>query len=451
MPAVSLVRHTSLCSNILPTGARRPLGAALILIFGGAVSAQAQDWTANPHWILLDREKPLESKAEAKPAGTQLTEAARGLNTAAPEAGRTANLGPVGLSAEAYGTLEYSDNVRVEARGKSGLIGTVGLRFDGKYQFTEIQDLSVRGEVSNRHPFYGPGENRNLVSMAPDSMVRFNAWVSEVRLTAFLKYRRQLDPVLSPVVNNTAILDQRALTTGLQADLPIDKGNIQASVLHEYRNQTGDDALSLATWSNIASLRASRELSAAHKAYAEFTHVLSSMAGGPAARSIISSWGIGDEWRATTSTVFRLGGGLLTSSYHLPRAKGDETSAQTPFLRATVQQQLRDNLGYQLSLTRTQNEGVTTNFFRLTELSLVPNWRFSEKIGFESSASYQWLRESGIIAETARRISYTLGFGYSVRADTEARIGYAGTRKISDFTVRNYSQNRIFFTLTYRF
>jgi hypothetical protein len=64
---------------------------------------------------------------------------------------------------------------------------------------------------------------------------------------------------------------------------------------------------------------------------------------------------------------------------------------------------------------------------------------------------YQWLRESGIIAETARRISYTLGFGYSVTGRPEARIGYAGTRKISDFTVRNYSQNRIFSTLTYRF
>jgi hypothetical protein len=140
--------------------------------------------------------------------------------------------------------LEYSDNVRVEARGESGLIGTVGLRFDGKYQFTEIQDLSDPRRSLEPPSVVRPGENRNLVSMAPDSMVRFNASVSEVRLTAFLEYRRQLDPVLSPVVNNTAILDQRALTTGLQADLPIDKGNIQASVLHEYRNRTGDDALS---------------------------------------------------------------------------------------------------------------------------------------------------------------------------------------------------------------
>lgn len=433
---------------------RRPGGWCwLLLAFIGLLAprARSQDWTANPHWILLDREKPSPQAADAKAPGTQLTDASKGLNSATPEAGRTANLGPVGLSLEAYGTLEYTDNVRVEAHGKDGLIGTAGVRFDGKYQITEIQDISLRGEIANRHPFYGPGEKKNLLSMAPDSMLRFNAWVSEIRLTAFVKYRRQLDPVVSPVVNNTAILDQRALTTGLQADLPIDKGNIQASVLHEYRNQRGDDALKLATWSDVGALRFSREISPAHKAFADATYVRSSMSGGPAGRSVLRSWGLGDEWRATTSTSFRLGAGLLNSAYYQSKAKGDESSARTPFVRATLQQQLRDNLGYSLSLTRTQMEGVTTNFFRITELTLVPNWRFTETIGFESSVSYQWLRESGIIAETARRISYTLGFGYNLRADLEARIGYAGTRKISDFAVRNYTQNRIFVTLTYRF
>lgn len=414
-------------------------------------AAVAQDWTTNPNWVPLETKRSSEAKPSEKTPGTQLTDANRGLNAGTSSQGRTANFGPVGVSLEAFGTLEYTDNVRVEVNGKSGMIGTAGLRFDTSYQVTELQDLTLRGEIANRYPFYGPGERRNLFSVAPDSALRFNVWVSEVRLSAFVKFRRQLDPVLSPVVNNTAILDQRSVISGVQADLPMDKGSVQASVYHEYRNQEGDDALALATWSDVAAARVSRQIDGENKVFAEITTVRSSMAGGPAAKSSQTSIGVGDEWRPTPTTSVRASTGILFSNYTRSKIKGDDTSSQSPFARISLQQQLRENLGYQLSATRTQYEGVTSNYFRVTELSLVPNWRFTDVITFESNVSHQWLHESGKIAETARRWNYGVGIAYSLMANLDSRLNYSVATKSSDFAVRNYSQHRLIGTINYRF
>ena len=184
--------------------------------------------------------------------------------SAQPGGDKTVSAGPFAFKVGLMAGLEYNDNVRVEPVPRAGLLASAGVNLEGAFRISSRQELMLLAVLNQRMPLSGPGKSERLFSVAPNSVLRFQVWVRSLRLTPFVKYSRQLDPVLSPVVNGTRILDQAAFTKGLQADLPLSFGGLQLIAIHDRRSQKGDVALSQTSWTRSAGIRGIYNASAAH-------------------------------------------------------------------------------------------------------------------------------------------------------------------------------------------
>jgi hypothetical protein len=366
-----------------------------------------------------------------------------GLNPLQARVGRTANVGGLALSLGVDAALEYNDNVRVEPVGQSGVIASAGLRFDAAYQLTRLQELSLKGQIGERIPLSGPGRRQQLLSVAPDSALRFNLWVASIRISPFFKYRRQLDPILSPVVNRTEILDQRAVTLGVQADLPMHESDLQLLVFRERRSQLGEAALAQTSWNDVGAIRYRRALSKTNQMSADVAVVEAHSEGGPSQRSNFVTFGVHDDWRLSPAMALRVGAGVARNRYVNSRVAADDAKVTTPFLVCSFDHSPRENLSYVLRYHQSTQEGVSTNFYRLRELSLTPRYLLTTAVTLDLMGSYQWVRESGPTGERGTRWTAGAGLGYNVTADLNVRLAFDRVAKQSNLPLRAYRQNRL--------
>lgn len=432
--------------QLVPAALRRGLPCALLLL---ASRLPAQDWV-RANFESLPVEPTSAARTPAAAAGG-LHDAGPGLNSAKARAGRTANFGPLALSLSADGALEYNDNVRVEPSGRDGLIASAGLRVDASYQLTRLQELSLQGQVSERQPLTGPARRQSLFSVAPDSALRANVWLRSLRLSPFVKYRRQLDPVLSPVVSRTEILDQTAFTAGLQADLPLHEAGVQFLLLRERRSQQGDAALSLTSWSEVGALRLVRQLSRTNTLLADATFAASRSEGGPAGHADTLSVGLFDDWRLSPFLLVRVGTGIARNRYRELQVAGDASRNASPFHSVAFEHKVRENLAYAVEYRRSIQEGVSTNYYRLHQLSLTPRYRFTDSMSVESSVGWQRVHESGPLGEAATRWTCSLALGKQFNADLAGRLSWDHVNKSSTLRERDYAQNRVMLSFNQQF
>jgi hypothetical protein len=171
------------------------------------------------------------------------------------------------------------------------------------------------------------------------------------------------------------------------------------------------------------------------------------MAGGPSDRARLLSFGLADEWLISRALTLRAGAGFERHRYRGSRLATDLTSTTQPFYSASISHELRSNLGYDVRYQRSLQEGVGSNFYRLDELTLAPRYRFSEAFNLEATGSHQWIRESGLVAETARRWAAGLSLGVNLTPRLNTRVGFDRTIRASNDPRRRYQQNRVTFRL----
>jgi hypothetical protein len=356
---------------------------------------------------------------------------------------QTVSAGPFAFKVGLMGAIEYNSNVRVERDAREGVMASLGLNLEGALRISSRQELNFVAVVNQRTPLSGPGKSERLLSVAPNSVLRFQVWVRSLRLAPFLKYSRQLDPVLSPVVSSTRILDQAAFTKGIQADLPLSSGGVQLIGVHDRRSQKGDSALAQTSWTKSAGLRGIYNASAAHTLMADFVLARTRYIGGPSSRVKSRSVSVSDEWKIAEQKTLTAVYGYGEQSFENPRTEGDTLRNGSAFMSANFRHALRENLKLNWRFGRSTQEGVATNFFKLTELGLTPEYKFAERLNASFTVNHQWVSESGPFGEDATRLALNLTFSYALAAKSDVRLVIDRTVKESTITLREYRQNRI--------
>ncbi len=341
------------------------------------------------------------------------------------------------------GAIEYNSNVLVAKVAREGVMASLGLNLEGALRISSRQELNFVAVINQRTPLSGPGKSERLLSVAPNSVLRFQVWVRSLRLTPFLKYSRQLDPVLSPVVNNTRILDQATFTKGLQADLPLSYGGIQLIGVHDRRSQKGDVALSQTAWTKSAGLRGILNLSAAHTLMADFVLARTRYIGGPSDRVKSRSVSVSDEWKMADQKSLTAVYGYGEQSFQNPRTEGDTLRNGSAFMSVNFRHALRENLKLNWRLGRSTQEGVATNFYKLTDFGLTPEYKFAERLNASVTFGHQWVEESGPFGEDATRLVMNLALSYALAAKSDVRLMVDCVEKDSSIASRAYQQLRI--------
>jgi hypothetical protein len=391
-----------------------------------------------------------ESPPAEEPPPSSLREASSGPATnlhdnpqAQPGASQTVSAGPFAFKVGLMGAIEYNSNVRVERVPQAGVMASLGVNLEGTLAISSRQEFNFVALVNQRTPLSGPGKSERLLSVAPNSVLRFQVWVRSLRLTPFLKYSRQLDPVVSPVVSSTRILDQAAFTKGLQADLPLSYGGVQLIGVHDRRSQKGDAALAQTSWTKSAGVRGILNLSAAHTLMADFVLSRTRYIGGPSARVKGRSVSVSDEWRIAEQKTLTAVLGYGEQSFENPRTEGYTLRNGAAFMSANFRHALRENLKLNWRFGRSTQEGVATNFFKLTELGLTPEYKFAERINASFTVNHQWVSESGPFGEDATRLALNLSLSYALAAKSDVRLVFDRTDKQSTIATREYRQLRI--------
>lgn len=424
--------------------------AALCLLGGSPVRAQEStrgQFFTRPDSAPRDEPPPAELREGQAAPATNLHDNPE----AQVGAAKTVSVGPVALKLGLMGAVEYNDNVRVERNARAGMMVSAGLNIEAMLAVSRRQELTLMAVINQRTPLYGPGKRERLYSVSPNSVVRFQVWVKDVRLTPFFKYSRQLDPVLSPVVNGTRILDQTGVTKGVQGDVPLGWGGVQLIALHERRSQRGDESLSQNSWTRSAGARGILNLSATHTLMADAVLARTRFVGGPSARTEGRSVSISDDWRISENKTLTAAYGYGEQKFEDPRNEGDTLYNSNPFYSFGYRHKLRENLTLNVRYARSIQEGVATNFYRLHDLSVSPEYKFTERINFNATVGHQWISESGALGEVATRRTVNLGGSYALAANSDLRLTYDYTAKYSSLVSREYLQNRVTFMANHQF
>lgn len=363
----------------------------------------------------------------------------------------TISAGPFSFRVGLTASMEFNDNVRVEPVAREGVLASAGLNVDGFMRFSSRQELSLVAVISQRTPLSGPGKSERLFSVAPNSVLRFQVWVRSLRLTPFVKYSRQLDPVLSPVVSSTRILDQAAFTKGLQADLPLSSGGLQLIGIHDRRSQKGDVALAQTSWTRSVGIRGIYNASAAHTLSVDAVAARTRYVGGPSARVKSQSVSISDEWKLAEQKTLTAVYGYGEQRFEIPRTDGDTLRSGSPFMSLAFNHAPRENLRLNWRAGSSTQEGVASNFFRLTEASLTPEYKFAERLNASFSAAHQWIRESGPFGERATRLALNASASYALAVKSDLRLMVDHILKDSDIAPREYTQNRVTLIFNHQF
>ena len=441
------------CFHVVQAFSRIQIGiCGFLALLLGAPSLTAQDSTRSqfftrPESPPQDDPPPSGLKTGAAPPVTNLHDNV----SAQPGGEKTVSAGPFAFKVGLMAGLEYNDNVRVEPVPQAGLLASGGVNLEGALRVSSRQELMVLAVINQRTPLSGPGKSERLFSVAPNSVLRFQVWVRSLRLTPFIKYSRQLDPVLSPVVSSTRILDQATFTKGLQADLPMSFGGLQLIGIHDRRSQKGDVALSQTSWTRSAGIRGIYNASAAHTLMLDAVLARTRYIGGPSSRVRSQSVSISDEWKIAEQKTLTAVYGYGEQRFEVPRTDGDTLRSGSPFVNLNFRHALRENLKLNWRFARSIQEGVASNFFRLAEASLTPEYKFAERLNASFTATHQWIRESGPLGERATRLAVNLSLSYALAAKSDVRLMIDHTLKNSDIKLREYTQNRVTLLFNHQF
>jgi hypothetical protein len=365
----------------------------------------------------------------------------------AAQAGGTARLGPVGIDLSLKAGYEYNDNILLAPQARAGTRATFGARFRAGWRASKIQQLYLSGEFTQRIALTGPGRSSRYLTLTPGSSLRYNLYVKDVRVSAFLNLSELRDPSASLAANNTETYAQSTADTGLQVDLPFRGLTVQLMGL---RGQTSSRSLSqpkISTEREVLSSRLLRTFRAGLDGGLDAFLIRQDYSNGTAASSRSVSGGVFANSTLTTMMKLQASVSYDRVAYAGSRSAADAGTGSGLHERLEFTHRVRQNLTYTLRAERSLTEGVTSNYYRVDSLSLLPSFKLGLSLDLQLEAGWQRVRESLANGELGVRRNLGVTLSHSLANDFKGVIRFRQVSKDSNLANRIYRQRVFEFTL----
>lgn len=364
-----------------------------------------------------------------------------------PNLTHTLQIGSTGLDLTLSDEIEYSDNVRIEQKGREGMSNTVNLGFGSTWSPTKVQEISLTGSVGSRVPIFGPGKGRVLWNISPTTAVKANIYVDQLRISPFLRASRSLDPVAAAVVSQTETFTQTMNDAGIVADYPLYNANLQFIALAGTKRSASDNAPAMFTERYSTGLRGVKLLADRTTTVgADVTAYTQSYDNGPAGKSY--GQGVSAFIRRPITKLMsgQFSTGWDTQSFSKSRDKTDSKRSSEPFFRASLSHRPNTDLSYSVSVSRAIFDGVSTNYFKSLEYTVAPSYSLGQNMSVNGSITYKTADESTRAGDHGHSIMGSIGGSYATKGGTNLSINYNFVDKVSSIARREFTQNR--FTLS---
>ncbi len=407
-------------------------------------------------------------------------------------------LGPIALTASAGFGIEFVDNINNTATDKSGdivLRPSVGIQ--GVWQVTKLNNLELRTTFGYTKYLNNPQLDSQSTLISPDSEIRLNIFVGDVKFILREKFSVEDDPLPDSGLNGVASLGRITNTIGITALW--DLNDVVWSLGYDHYNliTTGEAATSAGSVnSNLSSLDRSTdqistavslkfgpttavgiEATAGYSTYPKsssgdytsyslgpyldmqltrYTHITLGMG-----YQLYSSEGSGDRARAPqilpSSTLNGLSGidgtGGATQS---PDSGGDGSGY---YFNLSIVHRLNSNYQDRLSIGREFRTGLLSDRAVTTFVRYSSTWAFTRRLSLSTALVFEDIEQTaaptsnlaGAALNNYRYIGASLGTSYQLTKKMSVGLSYQLTRRLAEVSTQDYSQNRFAIQFGYQF
>lgn len=353
-------------------------------------------------------------------------------------------------------SLDWNDNVHLsDERKRDDFILRPDLNLSASYPLTQRNLLTLDIGVGYRHYFSESELSRWYVRSG--SLVSFDIFVGDFLFNLHDRFSYTQDAALQPEIANTGDRGEFQNIAGLSATWDLRDLTLNGSYDHmnvistestfEQRDRSTEMLVARAGFKLHPELLAGLETSAAFTTY--------------------------DKKLLNDNQAYSVG---IYGDYHpsryfsvTPRAgysyyAFDQTSTVMPaedmdswYADLTLRHAPTEVLTYTLSIGRELRMGVETDAIESTYFRPSANWGIFKHVSVNTGLSYEHGEESGgslrggtTEGETYDHLSANVGLGYSPWKRVNVGLSYRFTLRESDEESREYTQNMVSLTLTYR-
>ena len=127
-------------------------------------------------------------------------------------------LGPIALTANAGFGVEFVDNLNLSGADKTGdIVLRPSISLQGVWQVTKLNNLELRTTLGYTKYLSHPELDSQAALISPDSVIRLNIYVGDVKLVLHEQFSLEEDPVGSGGVSGVAKLGRFTNTIGVTA------------------------------------------------------------------------------------------------------------------------------------------------------------------------------------------------------------------------------------------
>ena len=420
---------------------------------------------------------------------------------AAPSIERPYNLklGPVTFTASAALGLEYVDNVNLTSTNPSGdLIIRPSLSVTGVWQVSRLNNLEMRTTIGYTKYIDHPELDSQTALISPDSEIRLNIFIGDVKLVLHEQFSIEEDPVTQGGVSGVAKLGRFTNTVG--ANALWDLNAVVWSVGYDHYNfiTTGDAGNTNSSLNNdLSTLDHSTEqlstsfffkLSPTTNLGLEGTAGYSSYPHNSRADYTMYSFGPFLDLQLTRYTHLTLSGGYqiyqsqnggqaanVPDVFPQSAIAGAGLPVSVPERPQTSANQSGNNDGYyanlaivhrlnrfyqdRFSVGREFQVGLLSDRTETTFVNYASQWTFNRRLSLGTSLYFEDVQQTSQFAHSFggatlanyKRFGVILNTSYQLTKKLNVSLRYQVVKQIADFAGQDYLQNRVGLEFGYQF
>jgi hypothetical protein len=407
----------------------------------------------------------------------------------APSLTRPYNLkiGPAAFTASAGLGLEFVDNLNLTSEDSSGdFIIRPAVSVAAVWQVTKLNSLDLSTTLGYTKYLDHPDLDSQSALISPDSAIRLNLFVGDVKIIFHERFSLQEDPITDGSVSGVAKLGRFTNTIGVA--LLWDLNDVIWSIGYDHLNYvtTGNTGTTnRSTNSNFSLLDHSTdqvstsamvklgpttdlglEATAGYSRYPKnpendattftlgpvldiqltrYTHL--TLGGGYTLYSTESGEGGASPDMVSTQEFTGIGGATVA-----PRSNPRGGDGDGYYLNLALQHRLNRSYQDQLAIGREFQIGLLSERTETTFINYSSSWYLSQRFSLASALFYENVRQTTRTAlSDFRRYGAVFSTSYLLTRKMNVGISYQFTRKTADVASQDYTQNRLSLQFGYQF
>ncbi len=346
------------------------------------------------------------------------------------------------------GGVEYTDNLRLERSGRSGLALVIGANGGLNMPLTVNNELYLQVAVERKVYVSGDHGDASFMSVAPGTNLGMDVFVGRAKLRGFINLMMQEDPVESVVVNETDRFGRLNADAGVQLDWDLNRVILQGLAMAGRQWHTHGDG-SLDAWRYAYSLRPYFPQGAGggwglNAAWSEVDYLRQ-------IQNDLDGFSFGLFAQQMITRNMRVLGEVGWQEFDFAETGSilDQDDFHGIYGSLRLDHQLRRTFRYSVLVGEDVNEGIGTNYYRVTRVLFAPQWAFAKQTHLDVTLSHEWIDESSAIGESATRLGATARLQRVLSSRMNGSLEWRYVRKDSSIQTRSYERNQVSLILEY--